>query len=99
MLEPERAWPGNPSHEKYVAHAWALDEERRLVAVNLAPGRSQCYLRLDWPDLAGRTWELVDLLSEAKYIRDGDDLLTRGLYLDMPGYGTHLFQLFRKEPE
>jgi hypothetical protein len=96
LREPERAWPGNPSHGNYVAHAWALDGERRLVAVNLAPGRSQCYVRLDWPDLAGQRWELVDLLSEARYIRDGDDLLTRGLYLDMPGYGTHLFQLFEE---
>jgi hypothetical protein len=99
LLEPERAWPGNPSHGHFVAHTWALDGERRLVAVNLAPGRSQCYVRLDWPDLAGQRWELVDLLSEARYIRDGDDLLTRGLYLDMPGYRTHLFQLFRKGPE
>jgi hypothetical protein len=98
LLEPERAWPGNPSYGNYVAHSWALGEERRLVVVNLASGRSQCYIRLDWPDLAGRTWELVDLLAEARYIRDGDDLLARGLYLDMPGYGTHLFQLFEKAP-
>lgn len=99
LLGPEMAWPGNPSHEKYVAHAWALDEERRLVVANLASGWSQCYIRLDWPDLAGQTWELADLLTEARYIRDGDDLLTRGLYLELPGYGTHLFQLFRKGPE
>jgi hypothetical protein len=97
LLEPERAWPGNPSHGDYVAHSWALGKARRLVVVNLASGWSQCYVRLDWPDLAGRTWELVDLLSEARYIRDGDDLLARGLYLDMPGYGTHLFQLLQKE--
>ena len=81
-----------------MAHAWELGAERRLVVANLASGRSQCYVRLDWPDLAGRTWELVDLLPEARYLRDGDDLLTRGLYLDVPGYGAHLFQLFPEEP-
>jgi hypothetical protein len=54
-------------------------------------------VRLDWPRLAGQTWELVDLLSEARYIRNGDDLLERGLYLDMPAYGTHLFQPCRVE--
>lgn len=33
------------------------------------------------------------MLGEAKYQRDGDALLKPGLYLDMPGYGYHLFQL------
>lgn len=99
LLEPEMAWLGNPSHGNFVAHSWALGEERRLVVANLASGWSQCYVRLDWPDLAGRTWELADLLSEARYIRDGDDLRTRGLYLDMPGYGAHLFQLLQTESQ
>jgi hypothetical protein len=99
LLEPEPAWPGNSSHGNFVAHSWALSEDRRLVVANLASGWSQCYVRLDWSDLAGQTWEVVDLLSEARYIRDGDDLLGRGLYLDVPGYGTHLFQLLQEEPQ
>jgi hypothetical protein len=96
-LEPGPAWAGNPSHGGFVAYSWALGEERRLVVANLASGAAQGIVRLDWPRLAGQTWELVDLLSEARYIRNGDDLLERGLYLDMPAYGTHLFQPCRVE--
>jgi hypothetical protein len=98
LLEPLPAWPGSPSHGGFVVHSWALGEERRLVVANLAPGPSQCIVGLDWPYLAGQTWELVDLLSEVRYIRDGDDLLASGLYLDMPGYTTHLFQPFQVKP-
>jgi hypothetical protein len=45
------------------------------------------------PALAGRTWLLKDLLSEAVYLRDGDGLLSPGLYLDVPAYGQHLFEI------
>ncbi len=93
FLEPREAWPGNVSCNNFVAYGWALGEERRLVAANLAAGSSQCFLPLELPELAGHTWELQDLLSTAQYERDGDDLLARGLYLDLPGFGYHLFKL------
>ena len=33
------------------------------IAVNYAPGRGQCFVRLDWPDLRGRKFVLRDLLG------------------------------------
>jgi hypothetical protein len=48
---------------------------------------------LPWGDLAGRTWRLHDRLGGAVYERDGTDLFTRGLYLDMPAWGTHAFEV------
>ena len=92
-LEPREQRTGNPSFRHFVAHRWALGDEHRLVVVNLAPDAAQCCLPLDLPALAGRPWRLQDLLSGARYVRDGDELLARGLYLDLPGYGCHLFEL------
>jgi hypothetical protein len=92
-LQPREAWPGNFSYVNMVAHGWALDKERRLVVANLASQQSQCLVPLHWPNMAAQTWQLTDLLSAVEYTRNGDDLLTRGLYLDLPGYGYHLFQL------
>ncbi|MGH8754381.1 MAG: hypothetical protein ACREU0_00835 [Burkholderiales bacterium] len=46
-----------------------------LVVVNYAPNQSQCYARLPFPDLAGRTVQFKDLMSPASYERHGDDLL------------------------
>jgi hypothetical protein len=36
---------------------------------------------------------LRDLLGEARYERGGDDLAGRGLYLDIPGWGCHVFEV------
>jgi hypothetical protein len=93
LLEPQAEWSGNPSYRNVVAHGWTLGEARRLTAVNLGSERAQCFLPLDLADLTGRSWRLQDLLGEARYVRDGDDLAARGLYLDLPGYGYHLFDL------
>jgi hypothetical protein len=32
-------------------------------------------------------------MSAASYERHGDELLSRGLYLDVPGWGYHVFEL------
>jgi hypothetical protein len=48
---------------------------------------------LPWSDLPGRTWRLRDLLGVAVYDRDGTDLASRGLYLDMPAWGYHAFEV------
>jgi hypothetical protein len=44
------------------------------VAVNQAPERGQCSVRLPFTDLAGRSWRLRDLIGSAVYEREGDDL-------------------------
>ena len=64
-----------------------------LIAVNYAANQSQCYVRLPFPDLAGRTVRLQDLMGPASYDRDGDDLVSRGLYLDLPPWGYHVFDV------
>jgi hypothetical protein len=49
---------------------------------------------LPWDDLAsGRTWRFADRLGTAVYDRDGADLFARGLYLDMPAWGYHAFEV------
>jgi glycosidase len=93
LVEPRGAWSGNPSHENFVASLWTSGEGLRLVAANLSDGRAQCYLPLELPALAGRSWLLADALSDARYVREGDGLLSPGLYLDVPAYGHHLFEI------
>lgn len=94
-VEPRAAWEGNPSHENFVASLWTSGEDLRLVAVNLSDARAQCYLPLNLPALPGRRWLLCDALSDAQYLRDGEGLLSPGLYLDVPAYGRHLFEMTR----
>jgi len=53
--------------------------------------------RADAPfeDLRGHSVRLQDRMSPAVYDRSGDELLARGLYLDMPGWGYHVFEVSR----
>jgi glycosidase len=91
-VECRSAWDGNETWDSFVAFAWTdPGERRRLVAVNYAGHRSQCYVAMPWPDLDGRTWRLQDLTGPAVHDRPGGDLTCRGLYLDMPAWGCHVF--------
>jgi hypothetical protein len=66
---------------------------RLLVAVNYAGHPSQCFVRLPFSDLGGRQWRLRDLLGDARYERDGNELESRGLYMDVPAWQAHAFQM------
>lgn len=92
-LKPAEEWAGNPTYRHIVAHRWSLDGDHRLVFVNLSPDRSQALVPLDVRTLAGRDWRLNDVLNDATYVRRGDDMVSTGLYIDLPGYGYHLFEV------
>lgn len=101
LLECSAAWDGNWTWDSFVAYAWQDDTTAALllVAVNYAPHQSQCYLRLPFAQLAARNWRLADQLSTASYDRAGDDLLSKGLYLDLTPWQAHVFHIAaRDEP-
>ena len=94
LLESLPAWDGNWTSDCFVGFTWqATDSQRLLIVVNYAPNQSQCYLRLPYPDLAGRQWRLRDLMEGETYERDGGTLSTRGLYLDLGPRQYHDFEL------
>ena len=93
-LPCQPAWDGNGSWDAIIAHSWRGTEgERMLVAVNYAPHDSQCYLTLPFPEIKDRSVRLRDSLSSACYIREGNELLGRGLYLDLQPWSYHVFDV------
>jgi hypothetical protein len=50
-------------------------------------------VRLPFPEIGSRRVTLRDLLSAASYERDGNELVDRGLYLDLPPWGRHVFEI------
>jgi hypothetical protein len=91
------AWDGNWTWECCLAFAWhGSGAERLLVTVNYAPNQSQCYVRLPFAELGNGQWRLQDLLGNATYDREGDDLQARGLYLDVPPWQAHVFSLTKR---
>ena len=69
------------------------DGERMLIAVNYAPHPSQCYIFLPFPEIRNRSVRLADSLGSACYVREGNELLERGLYLDLQPWSYHVFTL------
>lgn len=94
LLECAPAWVGNWTWDCFIAWLWRGEgEERRLVAVNYAANQSQCFVRLPLPESSGRTLRFKDMMSVASYDRDGGEVISRGLYLDLPPWGYHVFEL------
>jgi hypothetical protein len=88
------AWEGNSTVDEFIAYGWEESPEPRLlVTVHFGPSRGQCYVLLPLPELHGRRVLLRDLLSPAQYERSGDELVSRGLYLDMTAWGYHVFEV------
>ena len=96
-LEPVPAWPGNATHEGIFARLWVGQHRQlRLAVANLTGEPAQGYVPLALPEFAGKTVHLEDQLDDTGFDRSGDDLLVRGLYVDLPPFGRHLFRVTRE---
>jgi hypothetical protein len=97
LFDCRPAWDGNSTANQFVAFAWeGPQEERLLVAVNYGSSQGQCYVQIPWNNLRGKKFRLRDRLSDASYDRSGDDLAERGMYLDIPAWQYHLFEVTAK---
>jgi glycosidase len=94
LLECVPAWDGNWTNDCFVAFAWqGEDGKRLLVAVNYAPNQSQCRLRLPFPGLGGKSWLLRDQIRPDSYERDGNDLQSQGLFVDLRPWQASVFAM------
>ena len=86
-------WPDNQSHTNLVTWCWTKDDDRYLIVVNLSDIQSQGNIRMPWNELQGKTWQLIDLLVDSTYERNGDDVLHSGLYVDLGPWNFHFFRV------
>jgi glycosidase len=92
LLECRPAWDGNWTHDCILAFGWSSPGRSPLiVVVNYAPNQSQCHVRLLLSDLGARKWRLVDQLQDRSFEWNGDDLLARGLFVDMAAWQVCVF--------
>ena len=88
-------WPDNPSFQNLVAWNWVKNEERYMVVVNLSDSAVQARVRVPWYDLAGESLQMVDVLSEAVYDRQADEIAGPGLYIELGPWMCHFFRCQR----
>lgn len=88
-------WPDNQSFQDLVAWSWREDEDRCLIAVNLSEAPVQARIQVPWAELAGTTWKLTDVLAGVSFERDGNEMLSLGLYVELRPWGYHFLRFER----
>jgi hypothetical protein len=91
LRECRQAWEGNGTWGQFIVFTWQGTGRTLLVCVNYGSAQGQCYVDLPLREWAGKKVSLRDLLSEARYERE--DLPRNALYLDMPPWGYHVFEV------
>lgn len=94
-VECREAWAGNSTWDRFLAWIWeSPDSGRTLAVVNYGPTRGQCRLNLSFlENLPTRRFRLRDLFARVEYEREGPELATMGLFVDLPAWGSHLFEI------
>ncbi|MBV8672421.1 MAG: alpha-amylase, partial [Acidobacteriaceae bacterium] len=85
-------WPDNSSFLNLIAWGWHQDDERYIVVVNLSDSPAQAQVRIPWRDISGKNWRLTDVLSGESFDRDGDSMLSPGLFVDLNPWNFHFFE-------
>lgn len=85
-------WPGNASFQNLVAWSWTRGDDTRLIVVNLSDQPAQANVRMAREELRGKSWHLTDMITSAIYDRDGDEMISPGLYVDLEPWSYHLLQ-------
>ncbi len=88
-------WPDNSSFQNLVAWCWLKDEERSLIVVNLSDSTLQARVKVPWQDLPGEIWRLTDAMSNTSYERDGQEMLSPGLYMELKPWNFNVFRCHR----
>jgi glycosidase len=90
-------WSDNQSCQNIVAWNWLQDDERYLIVINFSDSPAQALIHLPWPDLGRKLWHLVDLLSDSIYDRDGDEIISGGLYVALEPWNYNLFRFMQMD--
>jgi len=88
-------WEDNQSCRNILAWYWKYENKICLAAINFCEHPSQGFVFLPQCRLSGHSWRLVDLFSQEHYIRPGDEMEVRGLYVGLEPWGFHFFQMFK----
>jgi hypothetical protein len=83
-------WLGNPSTGSLLAWEWTQADRRQLVVVNLGPGYAQGSVHLAPPPEVSIL--LADRLAGRVYRRRAEDV-AEGLYVELPPWGAHVFEV------
>jgi hypothetical protein len=88
-------WPDNQSFQDILAWTWQDKVDRYIITVNLSDRPAQARVLVGWPDSGGSSWILSDPLSGECYEREGAEMMSLGLYVELAPWGYHFFHCRR----
>jgi hypothetical protein len=71
---------------------WQNGKDVCLIVVNLSETRAQARVRMTGIDLAGKTLQMRDLMSNELYERSGNEMAEIGLYVDLSPWAFHVLR-------
>jgi hypothetical protein len=86
-------WPSDASHSQILSWSWIDEEKRSLIVINFADRPAAARIHPPWDDLAERTWRLHDVVSGDVFVRDGTEIATSGLFVQLTPWAFHVFAL------
>jgi len=92
LLDSLPAWDNNPTSYNFIAFSWEYQESKVVAIVNYSSFGGQALIRFPFDEIVEQKVLLKEIFKEDTYQRDGTELTQRGLYVDLPGWGYHLFQ-------
>lgn len=85
-------WPDNATWINLAAWFWQKGKDVCLIVVNLSETRAQARVRMTGVDLAGKTLQMRDLISNELYERSGNEMAEIGLYVDLSPCAFHVLR-------
>jgi glycosidase len=83
-------WPDNASFQNLVAWIWRKSPDGCVIAVNLSDSPLQALIKIPWA--GNRFWDLTDVFSGITYRRDGNEMASRGLYVELAPWAFNFFR-------
>ena len=81
------------SCKNLVAYQWWDDVKRRVIVVNYSLRSSKANIRIEDIDYGSSKWQFTDLMSEEVYSYFGENLSKNGLYVELPPWKGHIFDV------
>jgi len=89
-VQPIEAWAGNFTHQDFITFIRQHPKTGlHIFAINYSGHQSQCLFPVSGQALPDGEVVLTDLLSGSTFKRNGSDLTTNGLFVDLPPWGYH----------
>jgi hypothetical protein len=90
-------WADNPRFQNLLAWSWMKDNDRSFIVVNQSDSAVHVRVSLPWDGVRATTWRLIDALSDARCERDGDEMASSGLYIELEPWNYHFFRCYHAE--